>query len=142
MSYGKTANVFHASRGWEIEIKSQRTGNGYNDPTRWAVSVNGVNVSQMPEAPKTIDLPVVCKSDEHKKYTEMLKYAAFEFFVNAEKHVLIAKHSAKSETIDITLNKASKNLTGRAFGDTSDFPIILNDDESGVKASVDVEEEF
>ena len=77
MSYGKTAKVFHASRGWNIEILPERS------EAKWAVSVNGIHLSQMPEAPKTIELPEVCKSDEHKKYTEMLKYAAFEFFVNA-----------------------------------------------------------
>ena len=108
------------------------------------MKLNGVHQSEMPCAPMTakeLGLPLVCKSERHKKYTDALKYAAFEFFVACEKHVLVAQQSAKSETIDITLNKASINLTGKEFSDISDYPITLNDDVSGVKACVDVDEE-
>lgn len=67
----------------------------------------------MPEAPSSAkDLPTVTRSTHHKNYSETMRSSAFEFFVSGVKHVLTAVHSAKSETIDIVLNKAAENFTG------------------------------
>ena len=57
--------------------------------------------------------------------------------------MLVAQHIAKSETLTVTLNKESKEVTGLPFDDiSSQLPITLSDKESGVKAVVDWELEL
>ena len=51
--------------------------------------------------------------------------------------MLLAEHSAKSQTIEVTLNKANESFSGKVFGDLSAFPIVITDEVSGVKAIVD-----
>ena len=58
------------------------------------------------------------------------------------KHTLVAQHLAKSETIDITLNKENFHSTNKKFSDApSIFPVTLTDDVSGIKAKVDFDED-
>ena len=58
------------------------------------------------------------------------------------KHRLVAQHLAKSQTVDITLNKENFHITGKKFSDApSIFPVILTDDVSGIKAKVEFNEE-
>lgn len=109
--------------------------------SKWVVKINGVHQSAMPKAPKTAkNVPIVCKSEVHSKYTDLLRYAAFEIFVDSQKHALVVQHSAKSQTLEVSLNKANENFTGTTFSDTSIFPITLSDDDSGLKALVDWDE--
>ena len=59
------------------------------------------------------------------------------------KHVLVAQHFAKSQTVEITLNKAVFNEPGISFSDAPNlFPVVLSDDVSGIKATVDFDEEL
>ena len=52
--------------------------------------------------------------------------------------MLVAQHFAKTETVDVSLNKANCNKTGIPFNETaSALPITLSDDVSGIKATVD-----
>ena len=51
------------------------------------------------------------------------------------------EHSAKSESLLVTFNKEKKEFTRVPFGDITPFPIILMDEEIGVKAVVDFDEE-
>lgn len=52
--------------------------------------------------------------------------------------MLTAQHLAKSETIDVTLNKAFFNKTDLPFDSiASCLPVILTDEISGIKATVD-----
>lgn len=55
--------------------------------------------------------------------------------------MLSAEHSAKSETIEITLNKEHQTFSGKPFGDMSAFPVTISDPISGKKATVDFDEE-
>ena len=72
----------------------------------------------------------------------MISAHAFVFFVNAVKHVVTVEHFAKSQTLDVTLNKANFNKTDIPFGDISLVcPIRLYDEVSGVKAMIDFDEE-
>lgn len=51
--------------------------------------------------------------------------------------MILASHSAKSQTIEVTLNKENPSFSGKPFGDLSAFPIVITDDVSGVKALLD-----
>lgn len=57
------------------------------------------------------------------------------------KHTLVVQHNAKTETIDINLNKASEQKTDVPFNDFGHvFPVTLSDDLSGIKATVNFDE--
>ena len=72
----------------------------------------------------------------------MIRAHNFDFFVRGVKHTLVARHLAKSETIDITLNKENFHKTGKTFSDApSIFPVTRTDDVSGIKAKVDFDED-
>ena len=52
------------------------------------------------------------------------------------------EHSAKSETIVVAFNKEKKEFSAKPFGDMSAFPITCTDEEIGVKAVIDYDEEI
>ena len=67
----------------------------------------------------------------------------FVFYVKGERHHLLATHDAVKETVDVTLNKANYFKTGVPFSETrSLFPVTLSDEVSGIKATVDFDEEL
>ena len=58
------------------------------------------------------------------------------------KHVLHAQHSAKSQTFEVTCNKAKFTKAGVTFDNIgSILPVTLTDEVSGVKATVDYDKE-
>ncbi len=57
-------------------------------------------------------------------------------------HALHVQHSAKSQTFEANLNKAHKKRTGITFDNIgSVLPVTLTDEVSGIKATVDYDQE-
>ena len=125
------------SREWTLKIGYEKTEDKYT------VGVNEMCWSMLPEAPQTAFAhPMVTRSTEKYQYDESIRSHAFEFFVKGEKHVLVAQHIAKSQKVVVTLNKAKFEKAGIPLSETASImPTTLSDDVSGIKATVDFDEE-
>lgn len=95
----------------------------------------------MPGAPRSAtQVAALCKSAHLKFANIAYRQEDFEFFVKGEKHVLNVKHSAKDMTLEATVGKAFESVTNVSFGDTSAFPIVLNEENIGVKIVLDFDQ--
>lgn len=72
------------------------------------------------------------------------RFHSFGFFKAKEREECIVEHLAKdeNETLVMKLNKQMATFTNIPFGDTSKLPLTLIDEELGVKALVDFDEEI
>ena len=57
--------------------------------------------------------------------------------------MVIVRQSAKSETLDISFNKATHNKSGVDFSDIASYmPVNLTDDITGLKAFIDFDDKM
>ena len=82
-------------------------------------------------------IPLPSRIVLNQKLFAMGRQEDFEFFVKGEKSLLTIKHSAKDQTIEAAVGKAMKNFSGMSFGDSTAFPMILNEENIGVKVVID-----
>ena len=111
---------------------------------KYTLNVNGVEHFKLPGAPKTAKLlHKICRSTDHKNYSETTRAHTFVFFLNGEKHLVTVRQFGKSETLDINFNKAGYNKGRVVFSDIASYmPVVLQDEITGLKAEIFFDEEM